>query len=298
MALFGVGGTRRRLPGTIVDMDSAEVSLRGLALGDAFGETWFRSTRAPRLLAPGPWHWTDDTAMALGVFRVLNRHGEIDQDALAQEFATEYTRDPHRNYGPAMHDVLQAIHNGEPWREVAARQFGGLGSWGNGAAMRVPPVGAYFPLDEVADQAIKSAVVTHAHPEAAAGAVAVAVATALSINGVTGSELLDEVIDRVPDGLVREGLRRAQRIGFEVDPRNAAGTLGNGSKLSAPDTVPFVVWSAARRLDDLVEALWDTVIAGGDTDTNSAMVAGIIAPRTGLDAVPAEWWQAAEPLPL
>lgn len=267
-------------------------------MGDAFGETWFRTTRTPRDLAPGQWHWTDDTAMALGVFRVLKRCGSINQDALAVEFAAEYTRDPHRNYGAAMHDVLQAIHNGASWRSVAPRQFNGLGSWGNGAAMRVAPIGAYFPLDQVAEQASRSAVVTHAHPEAAAGAVAVAVATALSISGVTGADMLPEVISRVPNGLVREGLRRAERIGFEVDPRNAAGSLGNGSKLSAPDTVPFVVWSAARHLDDLVEALWDTVVAGGDTDTNAAMVAGIIAPRTGLNSVPKEWWHAAEPLPL
>jgi ADP-ribosylglycohydrolase len=300
MAVFRADGTRRWLPDTISGMDSAEVSLRGLALGDAFGETWFRATRDPltRVLAPGQWQWTDDTAMALGVFRVLRTQGRIDQDELAKEFAAEYTRDPNRNYGAAMHDVLTAIRNGESWQSAAQRQFGGLGSWGNGAAMRVAPVGAWFPLEEAIEQAVKSAEVTHAHPEAVAGAVAVAVATALSISGVTSADLLDEVLARVPSGQVRDGLQQARQIGFDADPRDAAATLGNGSRLSAPDTVPYVVWSAARNLDDLVEALWDTVLGGGDTDTNCAMVGGIIAPRTGLDAVPDEWWQAIEPLPL
>jgi ADP-ribosylglycohydrolase len=279
--------------------DRAETAMRGLALGDAFGETWFRSERdlRGRALAPAVWQWTDDTAMALGVYRVLRKHGRIDQDELAGEFAAEYTRDPNRNYGKSMHNVLAAIRDGEPWREIAGSQFNGLGSWGNGAAMRVAPVGVWFAddLDEVVTQARKSAVVTHAHAEAEAGAIAVAVAAALNVRGGIS---LAEVVALVPDTEVREGLERAQRISFDVSPSEAGGNLGNGSRLSAVDTVPYAVWCAARHQDDYVEALWATVAAGGDTDTNCAMVGGIVAGRTGLAAVPAEWWAAAEPVSL
>lgn len=278
-------------------MDRAEVVLRGLALGDAFGETWFRRKGdfARRQPAPGVWNWTDDTAMALGVYRVLKRAGRINQDELAAEFAAEYTRDPHRDYGPAMHDVLAAIHKGEPWQEAAGRQFGGQGSWGNGAAMRVAPVGAWFAddLDEVVVQARLSAEVTHMHPEAVAGAIAVAVATALNIRG--GIDI-DDVIARVPASAVRTGLEQARRISVDTDPRDAGGTLGNGSRISAPDTVPFAVWAAARHQDDYVEALWATAAAGGDIDTTCAIVGGIVAGRTGLDHVPAEWLEAVEPI--
>jgi ADP-ribosylglycohydrolase len=281
----------------LLGMDRAEVVLRGLALGDAFGETWFRrkgdfEKREP---AAGMWPWTDDTAMAMGIYRVLARYGRIDQDALAAEFAAEYTRDPNRDYGPAMHDVLAAVHKGEPWRDAAGRQFGGQGSWGNGAAMRVAPVGAWFAddLDEVVVQARMSAEVTHTHPEAVAGAIAVAVATALNAGG--GLEL-EEVIARVPGGDVRAGLELARRISFDGDPRHAGGTLGNGSRISAPDTVPFTIWAAARHQDDYVEALWATASAGGDIDTTCAIVGGIVAGRTGLADVPAEWLAAAEPI--
>ncbi|WP_344870512.1 ADP-ribosylglycohydrolase family protein [Allokutzneria multivorans] len=279
---------------------SAESSLRGLALGDAFGQTWFarEGDLRRRRVAPGHWRWTDDTAMALALFRVLSAHGKVDQDALAAEFGATYTADPYRDYGATMHEVLAAIHSGQSWRDVARRQFDGQGSWGNGAAMRVAPLGAWFAddLDELLVQAGKSAGVTHAHPEAITGAVAVALATALSVRGVDNADLLGEVAQRLPESEVRTGVLRATKIAFGTDSRNAGATLGTGRRISAVDTVPFALWCAARHLDDLVEALWATAAAGGDVDTTCAIVGGVVAARTGLDGVPPEWLAACEPI--
>jgi ADP-ribosylglycohydrolase len=198
-----------------------------------------------------------------------------------------------------MHNVLAAIHAGEQWSRAAGRQFGGLGSWGNGAAMRVAPLGAWFAddLDRVVAEAGRSAEVTHAHPEAAAGAVAVAVAAALSARGASAVDLLGLVAERTPDGEVASGVRRAAQIGRRASPHAAAAILGCGQRVSAMDTVPFALWCAVRHLDDLVEALWTTATPGGDVDTTCAIVGGVVAARTGLDAVPAEWLRSCEPLP-
>ncbi|AEV84471.1 ADP-ribosylglycohydrolase [Actinoplanes sp. SE50] len=280
--------------------------MRGLALGDAFGETWLMepaATLADALLArhvkDGPWLWTDDTAMALSLLRVLDRYGRVDQDALAVAFAESYAADPYRAYGPAMHDVLLAIGRGVPWAEATRRKFDGMGSWGNGAAMRVAPLGAWFAddLDTVVAEATRSAVVTHAHPEAVAGAVAVAVAAACSVRGVPPAELIAAVTDRVPDSEVAARLRRAARIAPSADPRHVAGMLGCGREISAVDTVPFAVWCAATHLDDLTEALWATALPGGDIDTTCAIVGGILGGRTGLTGVPPAWLAACEALP-
>ena len=68
-------------------MERAEISLRGLAIGDMFGESYFvhpdavEGLLASRILSPGPWHYTDDTAMAMSVVSVLRKYGAIDQDA-------------------------------------------------------------------------------------------------------------------------------------------------------------------------------------------------------------------------
>jgi len=70
--------------------------------------------------------------------------------------------------------VLRPIREGGDWRALAAGLFDGSGSRGNGAAMRVAPLGAFHANDpaEAAHQAALSASVTHTHPEAAAVAVA------------------------------------------------------------------------------------------------------------------------------
>jgi ADP-ribosylglycohydrolase len=57
-----------------------------------------------------------------------------------------------------------------------------------------------------------------------------------------------------------------------------------------------VLWSAARSLNNFEDALWETVNGGGDIDTNCAIVGGIVAMRTGSEAIPAEWLRRREPL--
>jgi ADP-ribosylglycohydrolase len=198
-----------------------------------------------------------------------------------------------------MHDVLRAIFEGEPWWSVTASQFGGHGSWGNGAAMRVAPLGAYFAddLDRFIEQAHRSAVVTHAHPEAAAGAIAVAVATAAAVRALSAADVLAAAAQATPVSEVRERLSRVAERPFSATPRSVAGEVGCGALISAPDTAPCAIWCAARHLDDPVEVLWATASAGGDIDTTCAIAAGIVTARTGLDVVPTDWLDACEPLP-
>ena len=284
----------------------ARDSLHGLALGDAFGETWFRipAGEAERRLAvrevpAGPWPWTDDTAMAVSLYQILASGGTVRQDDLARAFADAYRADPYRGYGGSMHDVLRRIGAGEDWRAVTAGQFSGMGSWGNGAAMRVAPLGAWFAgdLGLAARQAALSAAVTHAHPEAAAGAVAVAVAAALAARGETPEGFVAAVAGHTPDSEVASRLRRVAGRPFTLEPAWIAGEVGCGLQISAQDTVPYAIWCAARHLDNLKGALWATASAGGDVDTTCAITGGIVAARTGTRSIPAHWLQACEPLP-
>ncbi len=75
------------------------------------------------------------------------------------------------------------------------------------------------------------------------------------------------------------------------------GLLGNGSGVSAQDTVPFALWCAAQHLDDYEAALWLTASGLGDIDTNCAIVGGIVVMSTGLEGVPRSWLLSREPLP-
>ncbi|MDA0565590.1 ADP-ribosylglycohydrolase family protein [Streptomonospora sp. S1-112] len=280
-------------------------ALEGLSVGDAFGALTQRPAAAAAAAAiaagalpPGPWRWTDETEMAATVVDVLLRTGRADQDELARLFAARFTEG--RGYGPGARDLLVRIAQGADWRSAAAAQFGGTGSYGSGAAMRVAPLGAYFAGDprRAAEEAARSAEVTHAHPEGVAGAVAVAVAASVWAGdpALSGEALLAAVAERVAPGGVRSGLERARAL-LGAGASEAARELGNGSRVSAPDTVPFALWAAAVHGDSVAGALRACVGVGGDTDTTAAMAGGVVAARTGVEGVPAEWRAAREPLP-
>ncbi|NJQ01951.1 ADP-ribosylglycohydrolase family protein [Streptomyces zingiberis] len=277
--------------------------LRGLAVGDALGAL----LRAPahhgalrrRRPPAGLRRWTDDTAMACSVLEVLTVHGAIDQDALARSFAAHH--DPARDYGTTVDRVLRAVAAGGDWREHAAALFGGAGSWGNGAAMRVAPLGAWYAGEpERAVRAAElSAYVTHQHREAVAGAMAVAAAASLAAapeGRPAPGELLDAVVALVPRSAVRAGLRRARDLLDYGDTGTVAAVLGCGRRTSAHDTVPFTLWAAARHPGDYAGAFWAVAQAGGDLDTTGA-IAGAVVAAAPDGAPPAAWLEQTEPLP-
>jgi ADP-ribosylglycohydrolase len=287
-------------------MDRARLVLEGLSLGDAFGECLFSSAMQQRLayreLPDPPWFYTDDTMMAWSVADVLASHGAIDQDRLARLFADRFRQQPNRSYGAGAIRLLLRIGEGDDWREVSRDSFGGQGSYGNGAAMRVAPIGAYFAddLERVVDEARASAVVTHAHPEGVAGAIAVAVAAAIAfekrVAESLGRDMLQGTLELTPDGAVRNGIAKALSISLGTPVETAATALGNGAQISAMDTVPFALWSAAAHIDDFEEALWCTADGLGDVDTTCAIVGGIVAMVVGREGLPTSWLHRREPL--
>ncbi len=290
-------------------MARVRLALDGLSVGDAFGECFFHPDRVQAILRghretpPAPWRYTDDTEMALAIAEVLDAHGGIHQDELAQAFARRYQKNPHRGYGATAFQILAAIHRGEPWHKASREAFGGQGSMGNGAAMRVAPVGAYFADDlaSVVEHARASAEVTHGHPDGQAGAIAVAVAAAWAWQNRdhplrSGKDMFDTVLAHTPDGGTRRVLIHAATLPAAVPPTQAADLLGSGQKVVSWDTVPFALWCAARHLDNYTEALWATVSGLGDRDTTCAIAGGIVALAAGQDSIPSQWLAAREPL--
>jgi ADP-ribosylglycohydrolase len=292
-------------------MDRAALALDGLSVGDALGETCFNQRHWHSIqtdresTAPMPWPWTDDTAMAIGIFEVLGEHGRINQNALAKRFAARYRAQPFRGYGAGAHRLLAQVAGGSDWR-IAAKQIFPGGSFGNGSAMRIAPLAGYFAEDDyatIAEQARLSAAVTHAHPEGLAGAVAAAVAGAYAwkhrmsrSDEQTKRGLFAVVLAHTPAGEVRSGIEDAAGLPFDLSVEAVVKRLGNGSVISCQDTVPFCLWSAAARLDDYPAAIIQTIRACGDIDTTSAIVGGIVALAVGREGIPTDWLAGREEL--
>jgi ADP-ribosylglycohydrolase len=169
--------------------------------------------------------------MALSIFEVLQSRGRIDPNELALRFAERFRKEPERGYGTMARVILRAILSGEHWQQAAGSAFSGTGSMGNGGAMRVAPLGAYFADDldsSLRGEAVLSAAVTHAHAEGKAGAIAIAVAAAVAWRfrdrpkEEAAVEMMQEVYDRTPEGETRIGIARALVGDPKIEARRPA----------------------------------------------------------------------------
>ena len=317
----------------------AVLSLQGLSIGDAFGECFFfapdlvyKLIRAGVIPGPPfdeqlveefmmfqvcqlrevpalpPWKYTDDSALAYALVDHLRQFSRVESNELAGRFGDEFLRDPRRGYGAGMHSLLPELAVGGDWRDLSKRLFDG-GSYGNGAAMRVAPLGAYFAddLDAVIENARRSAEITHAHEEGICGAIAVALGAALAWQNrevlqsggqVLAGDWLENIAQLLPASVVRSEIEVARDLPdcTEIGVAEVVENLGNGADENAQDTVPFVLWAAAQHLGNYEEALWLTVSALGDRDTTCAMVGGIVA-LSSQTPIPQLWIDSCEKLP-
>jgi ADP-ribosylglycohydrolase len=111
---------------------------------------------------------------------------------------------------------------------------------------------------------------------------------------------LQRLGDAIPPGYTRDAVAEALDVPSDATIVEAAQALGNGSGVTAPDTVPFCLWVAAHASPraGFEEALWHTVGAVGDRDTTCAIVGGVLALTSGPDGIPQRWLQPREALPI
>ena len=138
--------------------------------------------------------YTDDTAMARQVADSIVAMRSVDPKNLAQRFVNEYFKEPKRGYGASVAEVFKKLKKSDcehPF-QPASEQFNGSGSYGNGAAMRVHPVGIYCyqkSNDTIIEEVTKSAKVTHSHADAINGAVLQAACVSWALQGLKLSDI-------------------------------------------------------------------------------------------------------------
>jgi ADP-ribosylglycohydrolase len=287
----------------------ARLSLEGLSLGDALGafyEMYDTDQMMPIVKArelPAPeWGFTDDTNMALSIYESLRRHGEIHQDELCESFVAHFENTLKFGYGPGVIRFVDAVKKGMTWQTSNQQLFNG-GSFGNGGAMRIAPLGAYFADDlaKVVSEAQKATEITHAHPEGIAGGIAVAIATAIAWQHrekpLLRADFIEQILPHIPKSDVRQNCIIAQALPSGLSIDEVVLKIGNGSRITAQDSVPYVLYCAGENLHDFENAFWMTASGGGDVDTTCAMVCGIVAVSVGEDKLPTEWLNRREPLP-
>jgi poly(ADP-ribose) glycohydrolase ARH3 len=183
--------------------------------------------------------------------------------------------------------------------EAAKTLFGGQGSFGNGAAMRVAPVGLFFYNSPyLYEKASVSASLTHAHPVGKDGAAVQARAVSLAVRFDQEKEFspvtfIKHLIDFAQTSEIKEKLVMVQKlIEASIPPSTAAQQLGRS--VAVQDSLPFAIYSFLRHPQSFEDCLFCAILHGGDRDTLGAMACAISGAYLGIDAIPKSWRQKLE----
>lgn len=277
-------------------------ALVGTAVGDALGAPVEGHPHVPRHYLeslvddPPNLSYTDDTVMTFGVAESLMACGRFEGAHMAQTLADRYGKEPWRGYGAGPPQVFARLARGIPWDQAAKTMFGGEGSYGNGAAMRVAPVALYgYPSQHrAAEIAHQTALITHTHPEGIDGAVCQAVAVTVllgqtSTNGT--SEITSVLLSHVKTSVFRNKLMFIDRHAGDRPLDEIADVLGTG--IAAHTSVPTALACFLSHPDSFTDAVTAAISLGGDTDTIAAMTGALAGAYHGYTAIP-EPWRAVE----
>ncbi len=228
----------------------------GAIIGDIVGSVFEHQptkTKTFRLFGNGN-RFTDDTVLTIAVAdAILNKK---DYGVTIADYAARYTR---AGYGASFRDWVKAWDR-KPY-----------GSYGNGSAMRVSPVGfAFDTVKAVLSEAKLSAKVTHNHPEGIKGAQATALAILLARKGFAKAAIKQEITERFRYDLDRTLAQIRPTYAFDITCQG-----------SVPESIIAFLES-----DSYEDAVRNAISLGGDADTQACIAGGIAEAFYG--GVPAE----------
>ena len=274
-------------------------SLVGTGVGDAVGagfEGW-------HMVEPGAIKavadrqevltYTDDTHMMIGIAESLAENQAFDGEHMAHTFMKNYEREPWRGYGPGPPRIFRLMRAGEAWDKAAERLYRG-GSYGNGSAMRIAPVGLLYhdDLARLREVAYGSSQITHGHELGKEGAALQACAVALAVNLERSAvfdrrEFLAKLDEFIHHQVYKEKLAKIGVLLDEIDRARVVVELGNG--IEAFNSVPAAIYSFLSHSYSFEEAILFAVSLGGDTDTIAAMTGAILGAYLGVGSIPDMW---------
>ena len=228
----------------------------GAIVGDIAGSTYeWRNTKSKdfTMFPPGS-RFTDDTVMTLAVAKWLMDDPEHHHHTLVSIMQELGNRFPNAGYGRSFRHWL-AIEHPSPYN-----------SWGNGAGMRVSPVGLYAKtLEEALRLAKITAEVTHNHPEGIKGAQAIAAAVWLERQKWDGPSC-----KKKPCTLDEIKKFTEYNFNFSLDEIRPSYTFDVSCQGSVPQAI--MAWREGETFEDVLR---NAISIGGDSDTIAAMACGI-----------------------
>ncbi len=268
-------------------LSRAQGCLLGQLIGDSLGslvefQTPERIRRSypdgvPDMADGGTWNTiagqpTDDSEMALLLARSLVSQGKFDQEEVRKAYVFWLDSDPF--------DCGFTIRSG-------LRGMPDPGSQANGAMMRISPLGIFganYSLERVAEWARQDAEITHIHRvcQEANALFAMAIAHAVR-TGCDAADLYGEIAGWAEDMEVDAKLK--EKIVAAADSPPDEFNYQQGWVLIA---FPNALWQLLNA-ESVEEGIVDTIMRGGDTDTNAAICGALLGAVHGREAIPDRW---------
>ncbi|HHT84125.1 MAG TPA: ADP-ribosylglycohydrolase [Clostridiales bacterium] len=231
----------------------------GAIIGDIVGSRFeFNNYRSKdfELFGPG-CIYTDDSVMTIAVAKALRLSDKdfLDLSALAIKCMQEYGRAyPYCGYG------------GSFFHWIFSEDPKPYGSYGNGAAMRISPVGWISDdMEQVKRLSKAVTAVSHDHPESIKGAESVATAILLARKGKSMEEIKDYIN------------RNYYKIDFTLDQIRDSYQFDESCQGTLPQAFQAFFESV-----DYEDALRNAVSVGGDSDTMACIAGGIAEAYYGV----------------
>lgn len=215
---------------------------------------------------------TDDSEMALALARTLLESGTYDRDAVRAAYV-QWMRSGPFDMGGTVRSGLEGRHHPH--------------SRANGALMRISPLGIFcWSRDDATTAAWADDDAALTHPDEVCRQINILFTQAVAMavrTGLRGDDLATFIEGRATamnaHPIVNDCISNA-RLGIRPNLTEQQGYVAN-----AFTNALYFVWNDTP----LEEAVIETVMAGGDTDTNAAICGALLGAAQGRDAVPERW---------
>jgi len=215
---------------------------------------------------------TDDSELALMLARTLVKEQTFNRAAITKSYLFWYNSGPF-DCGNTTRSGLMGSHIQD--------------SQSNGAMMRVSPLGIFganYDLKQVADWARQDAAITHIHQVCQDTSALFATAIAYAIDtGCDADTLYEHIVARTPKITAEQSIIRIIEKATDAPPEDYMHNMG------------WVLIALQNALYQLLHApsteqgIMDTVMRGGDTDTNAAVCGALLGAVNGPSTMPERW---------
>lgn len=301
-----------------LSQDKARALLLGTAIGDALGlalETMSPSEIREKygwvtsIQSPGDHKWfkgclpgeqSDDTQLTLALMAALNSEVTFNAKAVAEELVNAMKTST-LGWGSTTKDSVDRLAQGVS-PKLSGIPRGPHRGTGNGVAMRIAPLALYAVVkglteDELVDLVVQTAQMTHATSLGVSSGLAQVAATLYCLSVApeefNGGDFIDFILrftergrEFYPETLQDDitvplsYLKDHQELRHDEIREN----LGDGG-CYAFTSIPFT-YAYFLRNNGGIAALYDVINAGGDTDTNGAMVGALLGALHGTKVFP------------